>query len=951
MKRHWVWFAALLACASSVCAQTNTGFVYGNVADPQGLSLPGVTITVRSTDLSSARTTVSDAAGSFSVAGLVPGAYTVEAEKKPLQLRRPLRLTVGLGSSTQLFIKLEIAEVRQRATVNARAGNSEGNTTTPPINQSEASISTFFAGTVVTYLPNRDRDVSQFNQLSANAHESDEGVSVEGQRTTALLTQVDDVPFASPLFGSGRAAQEGADAHGLFLPQTVIREFQLLSSGVSAEVGGTNGGLVNMATKEGSNRLHGEAFYTVRPATLTSADAFGNKPSNLMNNFGWSEGGPIRKNKLFFYAGVEQDILNAPTFTQFAPQAVGVAVPATLAALQGQIDEHDTPLALSGRIDALLNDNNTLNLEAAGTRERASDFGDGSARTLNAQSLSGNTSGQDLFGRAGLTTVLNARSINQAVVAWVSEHQGLTPNSTAPEFFINGFGALGGSGLGVHLYTAQQLLLSDGVSVSRGKTLLELGGTLSNDPSYEQREENLNGRFDYNSLTSYLNNQPRRFQQTFATGATKYSGTVRELGLYANAHVELHPGLTLTAGLQWAAQWNPQPLHPNAAIAQTQRVPNDLAQWQPRVGVAWSATSKTVVRISGGLYDAPTPATIFHRISADSGTQTVTADSYFDPVLFTLTNAANDPVPLSGMPSGLTTPHALVVGIDPRFRNPTSFQAALSADETISPKLTLRGGYLHASTWHLQRVVDENLSPPTVNAQGVPVFLSPRPIAGVGRLLVNQSEAHSSYDGADLSAISQISRRSQITVNYTLSQTHDDDSNIGPYSIDAALNPFDLAEERAFSNLDVRHVLNVAAIFNLPAGLKLNPLVVVHSGAPYTGLIGFDTQNDANDFNDRAIVNGLETPRNLYRQPVFADSDLRIVKDFTLKGEGHHLDLFMDVFNVLGTGNRNFGAEQVSLFGSAAAPVFSARQALFVPGVTRAGGPREFQFTARLVGF
>jgi hypothetical protein len=188
-------------------------------------------------------------------------------------------------------------------------------------------------------------------------------------------------------------------------------------------------------------------------------------------------------------------------------------------------------------------------------------------------------------------------------------------------------------------------------------------------------------------------------------------------------------------------------------------------------------------------------------------------------------------------------------------------------------------------------------------------------------------------------------------VNYTLSQTHDDDSNIGPYSIDAALNPFDLAEERAFSNLDVRHVLNVAAIFNLPAGLKLNPLVVVHSGAPYTGLIGFDTQNDANDFNDRAIVNGLETPRNLYRQPVFADSDLRIVKDFTLKGEGHHLDLFMDVFNVLGTGNRNFGAEQVSLFGSAAAPVFSARQALFVPGVTRAGGPREFQFTARLVGF
>jgi len=952
MKRQLAWLVSMLACAAGLWAQSSTGSLYGKVADPQGLGVPGATITVRSTDLASARTTISDAAGSFSMAGLVPGAYTVEAEKKPLRLRRPLRLTVGLGSSTQLAIKLEVAEVRQRATVNARAGTSEGNTTTPPINQSEASVSTFFAGTVVTYLPNRDRDVSQFNQLSANAHESDEGESVDGQRTTALLTQVDGVSFASPLFGSGRPTQEGADARSLFLPQTVIREFQVLSSGVSAEVGGTNAGVVNMATKEGSNRLHGEAFYTVRPATLTSADAFGNKPSDLMNNFGWSDGGPIRKNKLFFYAGLEQDILNAPTFTQFAPQGSGVAVPASLAGLQGQIDEHDTPLALSGRIDAVLNANNTLNLEAAGTRERTGQFGDGSARTLYAQSLSGNASGQGLFGRAGLTTVLNARSVNQAVVAWVSEHGGLTPNSTAPEFFINGFGALGGNGLGAHLYTAQQLLVADGVSVSRGKTLFEMGGTFDNDPSYEQREENLNGRFDYNSLTSYLNHQARRFQQTFTTGATKYDGTVRELGLYANARVELHEGLTLTAGLQWAAQWNPQPLHPNAAIAQTQRVPNDLAQWQPRVGIAWSATKKTVVRVSGGLYDAPTPATIFHRVFTDSGTQTVTADSYFDPVLLTLTNAAtNAPVALSGVPNGLTTPHALVEGIDARFRNPVSFQAALSADETVSPKLTLRGEYLHASTGNLQRAVDENLSPPTLNAAGVPVFLSPRPLAGVGRLLVNQSEAHSGYDGVDLSAISQISRRSQITVNYTLSQTHDDDSNIGPYSIDAALNPFNLGAERAFSNLDVRHVLNVAAIFNLPVGIKLNPLVVVRSGAPYTGLIGFDTQNDANDFNDRAIVNGQETPRNLYRQPVFTDGDLRIVKDFTLKGEGHHLDLFMDVFNVLGSGNRNFGAEQVCLFGSAAAPVYSAGQSLFAPGATRAGGPREFQFTARLVGF
>jgi hypothetical protein len=949
MKRR-ILLAGLLLCAASVAAQSSTSSVYGLVVDPKGLAVAGATITIRSTDLAGARSTVSNGSGAFSLAGLVPGAYTVEAEKNPLKLRRPIRLTVGLGSSTQVAIRLDIAEVKQRSTVSARGATSEGNTTTPPINQSEASISTFLAGTVVTYLPNRDRDIAQFNQLASNSHENedDDGVSVDGQRTNALLTQVDGVDLNSPLFG----ASTGMEDRTFFLPQTVIREFQIVSSGITAEVGQTSAGLINVATKEGSNKLHGEAFYTVRPSALTSADAFGNSPSNLMNNFGASEGGALHKNRSFFYAGFEQDFLHAPTFTEFAPQAPATIVPSSLGGLQGQIDERDTPLALSGRVDQILNSTNTLNIELAGSRIRTSNLGDGETRTLATISAAGYESGQSLFGRTGLTTILNAHTVNQALVAYTSVHSGYTPNSNAPQFFINGFGILGGNALGPHLYTSQQLQLGDGVSISRGTALFTFGGEFDNDPLYEQREENLNGRFDYNSLTNYLAHQPHRFQQTFATGPNRFTGTVRQFGLYANARVDLHPGLTLTAGIRWAAQWNPQPVHPNAAILDTQKIPNDISQWQPRAGLAWSATRRTVVRLSSGLYDAATPATIFHRIFADNGTQTITADSYFDPILLTLTNAMTAaPSALSAAPIGLTTPHAIVEGIDPGFRNPTSFQAALSVDETISPKLTVRAGYLHASTWHLQRALDENLAPPTIDAQGMPLFLSPRPLAGVGRLLINQSNAHSSYDGLSLSAIAQISRRTQVTANYTLSQTYDDDSNDGPYSINAALNPFALKAEHAFSNLDVRNVLNVAGIFNLPAGFKLNPLVVVRSGAPYTGLIGFDTQNDANDFNDRALINGLETPRNLYRGPAFSDTDLRIVKDFTLKGEGHHLDLFMDVFNVLGASNRNFGEQQVSLFGSATNPVFSAAQALFAPGVTRVGGPREFQFTARLVGF
>jgi hypothetical protein len=940
-----------LCLPMSGLAQANTGTVYGSVVDAQGKVVAGGTVTVRSTDNSSARTATSDASGQFGITGLVPGAYTVEAKFNGLALRRPVRLTVGLGSSTQLEIKLEVARVRTGTTVTAGGRTSEGNTTTPPINTTEPEVNTFLAGTVVTYLPNRDRDFAQLDQLSANAHEDSEGtgISIGGQRSNALVTIVDGVDFNSPLLGGLR----GAADRGFLLPQTVVREFQIVSSGVDAEVGMTDAGLINVATKEGSNRLHGEAFYTARPATLSSADAFGNTLDNAMNTFGWSDGGKIRKDKSFFYAGFEADFLRLPTFTVFAPQAAGTVVPTALSGLQGQTVEHNTPLGFSGRIDQILNEKNTLNLELIGNRLRASNvLGDGLSRTLSASTVGSSVSGQSFFSKVGLTTVVTPRMVNQATVSWSLDHREQTPNSTAPEVFINGFGVLGGDGLGAHLYSSKSTQVIDNVSIVRGKRQFEFGGNLNVDPVYEQREENLNGRFDYDSLVNYEVNLPRRFQQTFVTGNTRYQGTVNEFGLFANAHLELNKNLTLTTGLRWGAQRNPEPAPTNTKIVQTTRVPNDVDEWQPRLGLAWTPLKKTVVKASTGLYVAPTPATFFHRAFVDNGLNTVVADSYFDPQLLTLTGALTPtPHALAVAPAGLTIPSALIAGVDPHFKNPTSMQSAVTVDQTISSKVTMRGGYMHASTWHLERRLDENLSAPTINAAGLPVYPTTRPISGVGRLLVEQSSAHSSYDGLTIDTIAQISRRSQFTVNYTLARTHDDDSNLGPYSIDSALDPFDLALERGPSGLDMRNTLNVAAIFNLPLGLKLNPIFVAHSGAPYTALIGFDTQNDANDFNDRALIGGVESSRNQFRQPSFNDTDVRIVKDFTLKGEGHHLDLFMDIFNITGTGNRNFGPEQVSLYGNSTYPVFSAGQALFAPGASMVGGPREFQFTARLVGF
>jgi len=149
----------------------------------------------------------------------------------------------------------------------------------------------------------------------------------------------------------------------------------------------------------------------------------------------------------------------------------------------------------------------------------------------------------------------------------------------------------------------------------------------------------------------------------------------------------------------------------------------------------------------------------------------------------------------------------------------------------------------------------------------------------------------------------------------------------------------------------VRNNFNISAITNLPKGFKVNPILVARSGAPYTGIIGFDTQNDGNDWNDRAMVDNHVVARNGFRQPAFFNLDLRFVKDFSLPGEGRHLDLFMDIFNITGSGNRNFGPEAVSLFGTTTSPVYSAAQALYAPDTNHFGSARQFQFTVRFTAF
>ena len=125
-------------------------------------------------------------------------------------------------------------------------------------------------------------------------------------------------------------------------------------------------------------------------------------------------------------------------------------------------------------------------------------------------------------------------------------------------------------------------------------------------------------------------------------------------------------------------------------------------------------------------------------------------------------------------------------------------------------------------------------------------------------------------------------------------------------------------------------------------------ILFARTGTPFTPIIGFDTQNDANDDNDRALINGHVAGRNSFRQPAFFDLDLRLLKAFRFS-TAREIDLIAEAFNVTRATNLTFGPDAIGAYGTSAQPVATAGQPLFAPSTARFGGPRQVQLGMRLV--
>ena len=273
-------FVAALSCA----AQTITSSIVGTATDPSGAVIPGVTITVTNVDTGIKSTTTTDSVGNYTVGQLPPGNYQVEAEIAGF--KKFVRQNVALELTRQLRIDMQLETGTTTETINVEA-------TTPLVETETGQLSTTVTGQGITRLPTLNRNPQDFRLMVPGVALNRDGNAV----TQGGLVRKDpyyiDGAHSSNHVWSGNPVNPNPD---------VIQEFKVLTNSFSAEYGETSGAVMTSTTKSGTNEFHGTLFEFFRNDKMNAGNYYTHTvPIIRRNQFGGTIGGPIIKNRTFFF--------------------------------------------------------------------------------------------------------------------------------------------------------------------------------------------------------------------------------------------------------------------------------------------------------------------------------------------------------------------------------------------------------------------------------------------------------------------------------------------------------------------------------------------------------------------------------------------------------------------------------------------------------------------------
>jgi outer membrane receptor for ferrienterochelin and colicin len=292
------YLLVILICALTVVAQTQitTGTIQGTVLDTNKAAVPGANVEVRNLETNLSKTVTTDEDGRFVVLALQPGNYSVTISKQGFATSVAEKVAVQVGQALTFPVEMKVSQVEERVTI----------TTTPTVDTVKTESSTTINELAVSTTPILGRKFEDLLTLTPGVSvvqgpDGDE-ITFAGQRGTFNNVSVDGGDYNNGFFGEQLGGQRAA----IDIPLDAVKEFQVVATGATAEFGRTAGGVINVISKSGTNDVHGSVFHYQRLEAL-SADTSDGKPLEGFHReqFGGTIGGPIKKDKAFYFFAFE----------------------------------------------------------------------------------------------------------------------------------------------------------------------------------------------------------------------------------------------------------------------------------------------------------------------------------------------------------------------------------------------------------------------------------------------------------------------------------------------------------------------------------------------------------------------------------------------------------------------------------------------------------------------
>jgi outer membrane receptor protein involved in Fe transport len=752
--------AMLVACVSSsvALAQTATSGINGTVLDASGGAVPGASVTVANASLGIERKLETNEAGIFTVRDLPPArGYTVEIAKPGFATYKVNEFDLAVGVVLTLNPSLTVAATGTQVNVSGDA---------PIVETTKTDVSGVVGQDLIQNLPSNGRRVDAFVLLQPG---------VTNDAAFGLLTFRGNA-------GGNTFLTDGIDTTNTFydenagrtrsynISQDAIQEFQVVTSNFLPEYGRASGGVVNTITRSGSNSIHGSAYWFFRNRTLNATDptAQGINPRDTRHQAGLSVGGPIVKNKLFYFFNGELQRRENPIIssnissTLFDPQgnptgainsstgcggssytsrATAAQCSAAINYLESRVVPQTVPRnvdvnLLFGKIDYQINDRNRFNAEMNYLDFRSPNGIQTQGVLTNGNAI-GNNADTNVFDRTiktGLTTIVGSTAVNEFRFGMFKDRQ-YDPASpsllpvTGPASYSISTGSLNNIGYATsypRLHPSElRFQLSDTYAWTIGRNALKFGIDYSHTEDYDVQRSNQYGTYTYANINAFaldfsnpVNGKNwNTYTQTF--GNPVYDLNTWDFALFAQDEIHVTPKLTISPGLRYEHTHLPQPAAPQALgslnipvdwpqTAALNYKPNNFA---PRIGMSYAFSPKTVIRAGYGLFFNRYVSQIIDGLAKGNGSyqpaytlQSTVATQFAAGPVF--------PNFLSATPSGQA--NAPTIQWDTKdFRNSYSEQAQVSVQQELEKNTSLTVSYIWSRGLHIPTAYNANLAAPT----------------------------------------------------------------------------------------------------------------------------------------------------------------------------------------------------------------------------------------------